>query len=331
MLVIKVRMASNIINFIEKNHVKASTSSVSSNDILKKKLAAISVENDENQLEKQCKLYKTQLDLTMKKLKQAQLALKKAASANLEKDITIQTLKEKLAGFEKKKIKNTVPHSDCLSDAEMKDVRSVKSGAKNDSTFVFKLVQSLYKNDLSKLNSKSVTGKGRNTTKKDRITPLKKDIIEKLLMERAMNDGGQDVTERLQKTNMHIKNAIHNILRRNNPLIPNQSSQTPLPVNVPSAFPHSSNIQQYQNYAGPSFNQTFPDARPTVYQNHSYSSHIQQSQNDAGPSFNQTTFPDAGLSPFQNHSYLPHVQRPQNNSVSLAYHSQITHGNMNGQ
>lgn len=70
----------------------------------------------------------------------------------------------------------------------------------------------MYKTDLSNLENKSVTGRGRATSK-EQITPEKHSLFKKMFSERfdVMGLTGQDREKREKKLNQRLKDAINNI------------------------------------------------------------------------------------------------------------------------
>lgn len=208
--------------------------SVNTCDYMKNKLSSIT-ENSNNdsdatdeikKLTDELKLYKQKLKLTETKLKIAQMALKKSAAVNLEKDLRIQMLEKKAASQNTSitftdAFENFVSH---FSPNVLTYLRSIMPGSRNDSTFVTKIVHSLYENDLLSLGKKTVTGKGRKNDNKSMLTPEKTSIVKDMLLERITIEQDPDSLTRLKRLNSLLNIAIQNILRRAKPHQPPQST-----------------------------------------------------------------------------------------------------------
>lgn len=102
-------------------------------------------QEEENDLQKRVRLAEENLKL-------AKQMLRKSSEINLEKDFKINQLTEKIANT----LNSTspLPFEDFKSHfepADLKSIRSIKSGQKNDSSFILRIMKSLYKNDTAKL------------------------------------------------------------------------------------------------------------------------------------------------------------------------------------
>lgn len=132
-------------------------------------------QSSESNVEELCSNYKETLKFNEVQLKHAKKLLKESAKIILEKELLIKKLEEKIA-----KPSNDQRKKDLFKKFENKfdwidleNLRSVKPGAKFDSTFVLNLVRLLYGSDLSKLKNKNVTGKIYKGERKDPLTPEK--------------------------------------------------------------------------------------------------------------------------------------------------------------
>lgn len=98
-----------------------------------------------------------------------------------------------------------------FTEDEMKKIRSVNVGKPNDSTFVLCCCQSLYKDKLDVLAKKSATGR-KYKEKKEAISPQKKNMIQRMLLERITAEEDQDeaISMRINRLNKLLLNAINN-------------------------------------------------------------------------------------------------------------------------
>lgn len=159
---------------------------------------------------------KNKYKICEKNLKLAKNLLKKSSQLNLEKDLQIQQLTQN----NEKNTTNILFESfaENFENQDMIEIRSIASGSKKDSTFISKILHSFYKNDLSKLNDRSATGKKFNGIKKHEITFEKKKVMEKMLIERVkceLNDiscTSKEFLARVGRLNTLIRFAIGNLL-----------------------------------------------------------------------------------------------------------------------
>lgn len=159
---------------------------------------------------------KNKYKICEKNLKLAKNLLKKSSQLNLEKDLQIQQLTQN----NEKNTTNILFESfaENFENQDMIEIRSIASGSKKDSTFISKIMHSFYKNDLSKLNDRSATGKKFNGIKKHEITFEKKKVMEKMLIERVkceLNDiscTSKEFLARVGRLNTLIRFAIGNLL-----------------------------------------------------------------------------------------------------------------------
>lgn len=162
------------------------------------------------------------LQISENNLKLAKKMIRKSNDINFEKDLKIKYLEGKSKQIES--VNNLLFSEQSLSknfdSNELKVIRSIGPGCKNDSTFILKIMRSLYKqNELKKLENRNPTGKEYKGIKKQEITLNKKEIMEQMLSERVSDElkgaSSENFTEYLQRTaklNLHIRHAIRNIL-----------------------------------------------------------------------------------------------------------------------
>lgn len=154
-----------------------------------------------------------------KDLKHAKILLRKASDLNLQKDLEIKSLKQQL---NKQKMNEKYDilfqnHSHRFENDEIRKIRSIKAGKRNDSTFVLTILKCLYKNEEAKLNDRRVTAKKYVGTKKIELSAEKKQIMREMLEERVIDElgtsqDGNELGNRLNELNRHMRNALHNSL-----------------------------------------------------------------------------------------------------------------------
>lgn len=142
-----------------------------------------------------------------------------------------------------------------ICENDLRDLRSIKSGKFNDSTFIKKCLEVLYKNDFEALKHRSVTGKS-----KQKITPTKEKIIRKLFEERLCYEKESDkkFNERFIRLNI--------ILSKNITYLSNKVNQGNTEENedIPSkACEIQNNSQIYQNITA--LNQKAPVGAPNSH------------------------------------------------------------------
>lgn len=193
-----------------------------------------SVENHENTID----LMKKENDVLKINLKQAKFLLKETSELNLQKDLKIAKLEKDGLNVQGEKLYDDFANK--FTEAELKDIRSVRSGEKNDSQFVLLMMKCLYKDgEKEKLNNRSVTGKKYKGEQKLEITmEKKKTMLEMLGLRLKYELPGVSATaeckRRLDRFNQMIRSAIHNILsssanlrKRSNADIDRGELQTP--------------------------------------------------------------------------------------------------------
>lgn len=152
-----------------------------------------------------------------KNLKQAKSLLRKANDLNMQKDLEIKALKEKLNGLNEIKpnqmLFESLAHR--FDSNEMKKIRSIRAGKRNDSTFILSITKALYKNEEEKLKERRVTSRKIKNQSKFEISAEKKEIMRGMLEERLVNelkDTGEsdEIAKRLKRLNEHMRNALKN-------------------------------------------------------------------------------------------------------------------------
>lgn len=150
--------------------------------------------------------------------KRCKKKIKKSSEIHLEKDIKIAQLQKQL-----KEVNGPISlilferFENNFNKAEMKMIRSIRSGQSRDSSFVLCIMKAHYKdNEIQKLYERSVTGKKQKGKTKNAITPPKKNIIEQMLKERLASEveDNDETIKRLAALNRLIRHSIVNILKR---------------------------------------------------------------------------------------------------------------------
>lgn len=103
-----------------------------------------------------------------------------------------------------------------FTENELATLRSIGATNREDSTFIAASVKFLYKNNLSILKEKSLTGRSAKPGHpKEPITPKKIEILSKIFKERVDSVANDDIENgaRNKCLNKYIKNAIANINR----------------------------------------------------------------------------------------------------------------------
>lgn len=155
-----------------------------------------------------------------KDLKHAKILLRKASDLNLQKDLEIKRLKEQLKKKNLNERKSEIlfgNFADRFESGEIKKIRSIKSGKRNDSAFVLTILKSLYKNEEEKLVDRRVTDRKYDGTKKNELSAEKKQMMREMLEERVLHElsspqDEKELAERMNQLNRHMRNALHNSL-----------------------------------------------------------------------------------------------------------------------
>lgn len=104
--------------------------------------------------------------------------------------------------------------SEKFSTMELAEFRSIGSAKPNDSTFVLKIIRSLYRNELTKIDSISVSGRSRKGESKEKMSEQNFEIVKDMLAERleSLNLVSNEYACRKKLVGAHIKNAFANII-----------------------------------------------------------------------------------------------------------------------
>lgn len=103
-------------------------------------------------------------------------------------------------------------HKEILREPALKQLRKISVNRRSDSTFVLKIMQNLYSDNIEDLKMKTVCGRAANGF----ISPTTTTMIKDLLTERLLNLNLTEpqFNERFNRANELINNAIKNILRQ---------------------------------------------------------------------------------------------------------------------
>lgn len=104
---------------------------------------------------------------------------------------------------------------DSMELAELRSISKTNDSKSNDSTLVLKILRFLYKNDLDKIESISVSGNSRKGDSKERMSKQNFDTVNDMLAERlrSMKLGPTEYATRMKPVNQHIKNGLSNIVK----------------------------------------------------------------------------------------------------------------------
>lgn len=203
------------LNFDDKCQFIASKS----DEIIQKTLNKEVLENDEENAQKRdIELLREQNKILEKNLKQAKILLRKANDINMQKDMQIKLLQKKLNKIETCQEKNELlfqTHTDRFDSLDLKRIRSIKAGKRNDSTFILAIMRALYKNQESKLKERRVTKRDFKGSKKFEISADKKEIMRGMFEERISNELGEsdESINRIKKLNEVMRFALHNSVK----------------------------------------------------------------------------------------------------------------------
>lgn len=168
-------------------------------------------------------ILREQIKLLEKELKQAKTLLRKANDVNMQKDLQITALKQQLNN-NKQQLESKVllfeNHAHRFDSTDIKKIRSIKAGQRNDSAFILQITRALYKNEESKMKERRVTSRKYKDSKKLEISADKKEIMREMLEERVIDeleiaDGSDAVTERVKMLNNHMRHALKNSVSAN--------------------------------------------------------------------------------------------------------------------
>lgn len=120
---------------------------------------------------------------------------------NLKKDVTIRMLEKQKKNHIFNEFSNT------LSEQTIKEMKSIENVPGKDLAFVEKIMADLYKNDLGRLKTKTISGRTKEPLSPDKVGIIKK-VLEKRIHDRP------DSIERMKDLGSLVKNAITNIQRK---------------------------------------------------------------------------------------------------------------------
>lgn len=163
---------------------------------------------------------KKKMRICEENLKIAKSMIRKSSQLNIEKDLKLKELLEN-----PEKSNDTCPSNDVLFDGysdrfsaeDLTDIRLIGPESSKDSTFISRIMNALYKNDLGKLNERSATGRRYCGTIKHEITFEKKEIMHNMLAERIKTEirdrfgTSFEFSKRVKRLNLLIRFAIGNL------------------------------------------------------------------------------------------------------------------------
>lgn len=240
--------------------------------------------------------------LLQKNLKQAKIMLRKANDINMQKDIEIDILKKKLSDMGAEANCDSLlfeKYAHKFDDKEIKKIRSIKMGQRNDSTFILTILKALYKNQDEKIRERRATSRKFKDSSKHEISFEKKEIMRQMLEERIKSENNDTIFNdtRLKKLNEHMRHALcnakksqkkhethyststntvgTNITSKNAEYVESQSQNSSTPLDHFSA----PNYQQYGHFNDPAAYYTTqlqysPIYPPQNYQPYDHSSNV---------------------------------------------------------
>lgn len=161
------------------------------------------------------------LDKSKQKLEQIRSTLRVCARIRLRKEAVISNLKAEIGvtsvGMASQPIERNTLFSKHLLNFDVKDlaeIRSIADSKPNDSTFVLKTIRGLYKNNLEKVGSITLSGRSRSNQAKQPMTPEKHITMKEMFDERLdfLKLKPDDHAQRKKQLSNHIKNAFINIV-----------------------------------------------------------------------------------------------------------------------
>lgn len=138
--------------------------------------------------------------------------LKNVNSINMNKDIQIDRLNQKLKYLPSTQTTELLfsNHEDIFDKQQLRQLRSISSGKSKDSTFVMAVMRFLYP-DTKVLGNRSVTGKMRNKIKQKQMAPRKIEIVTDMLIQRVNSEKGitsMSVSQRIDRVKKLMRDAI---------------------------------------------------------------------------------------------------------------------------
>lgn len=103
---------------------------------------------------------------------------------------------------------------DHFTEDQISELRSVSFDKNKDAKFVTMLIKAMYKDNLSVLKNKSMTGRSRNKDKNnDAVTPEKLALFESFYRKRLQYSDKKERSDRSKKFKAHVNNAIQTLSR----------------------------------------------------------------------------------------------------------------------
>lgn len=128
-----------------------------------------------------------QIKLLQKELKHAKILLRKANDVNMQKDLQIAVLKQQLRDDKQaaeSKLLLFESHAHRFDSTDIKKIRSIKAGQRNDSAFILHITRALYKNEESKIKERRVTSRKYKGSTKLEMSAEKTELMREMLEER---------------------------------------------------------------------------------------------------------------------------------------------------
>lgn len=152
------------------------------------------------------------------KRNQTLIAIQMVEDMLKKKDAKIQSLRTQLQQVQQQvttnsSINDLYTHFEEEFDKDtLAELRSIDGAIPSDSTFILACVRSIYKHDMNRLKTTSLTGRNRNGQQKQAMSPKKSNVLKKIFDERlnALNLEHNEETKRRSRLNNHIKSAILN-------------------------------------------------------------------------------------------------------------------------
>lgn len=145
-------------------------------------------------------LLKQEIDDSTNAIKKLKEEYKDLLIKNLQKDVIIRELKQKLG------VKKYCNFENILSESCLGELRCIGTSVKDDSKFIAVVLKDLYVNTDS-LKQKCLSGRSKSGDK-SQITPEKKVVLEKVYSERMSNLPKTEVKERANNLSKIIRNVI---------------------------------------------------------------------------------------------------------------------------
>lgn len=153
-------------------------------------------------------LLRKQIYSTSLKIKELKEGYKNLLINNLQKDVTIRQLKQRLKSNKYSNFENDLPKS-CIEK-----LRSIGESRKEDSVFIGVVLNALY-SDTNTLKHKSLSGRSKNG-EKTALTPEKKSILSRVYEERMSYISSSEAIVRKDNLPSILRSAIDAASRKKN-------------------------------------------------------------------------------------------------------------------